>query len=306
MSICASYENTAGNKCGFLHAVNQRIILVPKYDATGTLNTLATIAGVTKTALQDKFKAALVANRYFPLGKMENVTFERGEADFQEFDSGNMEFVQDGKKSFVGFITMKNGAGPALLKRLNSFTDKEFGFFGIDTVGNFGYQLDSAGVIVKPVPIDGNSWRCRWIEPKYKEAGGIEVKFSVLDDFDDGDFRYIAKADLDFDGRNNGDVFALWDITITEVSNTLTELVVTVTTDYGVAVTGQTTVGFWYLYNTTDSAEITPSGVVESTTTPGQYTLTFSAQTPSDAYSLNLVSTQRYDPEDTLTGTLTA
>jgi hypothetical protein len=135
----------------------------------------------------------------------------------------------------------------------------------------------------------------------------IEISFNFADDMEDGNIRYIdydGGSGLDFDGTDYDDVYGLWDVSLTEVSNTLTTIIVNIKVDYDVAATGLALADF-YLYNTTDSAEITITNLAESTTTPGQYTLTFASQDASDGYTLR-VDKSKYDYADTVSGTLTA
>lgn len=304
-TIVSNYANTGGNwqDVHYLSRVARRLILVPKWGQDQTENTLANEAAVTKAALQALFDDHDVKDRYYPLPNLDNVTNERAESTFFEWNSGQKEFIKDGVKHFVGMITVDDG-GPALVAKLKEFRGAKFGCYIIDKDKNFNYYLDDAGTIVKPIPIDGKSWDVRWIEPTYEAPGMIEISFDFADDMEDGSLRYIKKASLDFDGTDYDDVYALWDVTLAEVSNTLTTIVFTAKTDYNIPITGLVLASF-YLYNTTDSAQITITGLAESTTTPGQYTATFAAQTEADGYTLR-VNKSRYDYNDTVSGSLTA
>ena len=132
----------------------------------------------------------------------------------------------------------------------------------------------------------------------------IEISFNFKMEMEDGQIRYIKYADLDFDGTDKDDIYALWDVTLTESSNTLTTIIVDVKTDYDIPVTGLALADF-YLYNDTDSSEITITNCAEDATTDGRYTLTFASQDASDAYTLR-VDKSKYDYNDTVSGTLTA
>ena len=303
-SNCKTFTNTAQNYCAYLGKVARRIILVPEFDGSYTKNEIANEAGVTAAALQARFINAALKSRFYPIPLFENVEEERAENEFFEWESGNQDLVKKGTYHFKGLIPYDD-AGPALLGRLEDWYGQDFGCYIIDFDGNFRYNLGSDGTKVQPFLIDGKTFSARMIYSKYKEPMSIEVMFNFKYEVNDKDQRYIAKANLDFDGRTYNDVYALRDVTLTEVSNTLDGLVYTIATDHGVPVTGLAKTDM-YLYNTTDSSEITILTSTESTTTPGQYTLTFAAQDASDAYSINLLETSKYDSADTLTGTLTA
>jgi len=299
------FSNTGGNwqDVRYLLRRAQRIILVPKYGSDQEENTIATRAGVTKAALQALFDDHDLKDRYYPLPSFKNVTDERAESNFFEYDDGEKEFLREGVRHFEGHIKAADG-GAKLKKYLNDWRGAEFGIYIIDEDGNFAFMLDDDGTIVKPLPLAGGSFDIRVMPATADGVFMLNVSFDFHPDLDDGDIDYIPKKDLDFNGLSDEDIYGLWDVTIEEVSNTLTTIVATVKTDYDTAVTGLVLADF-YLYNTTDSAEVVPSGVVETAGTPGEYTFTFAEQTASDAYELR-VNKSRYDYNDTLTGTLTA
>ena len=249
-------------------------------------------------------QADLVANRIFPLPLHDNVTDERGETEYIDFDSGAQEFNRDGIRSVEFFLPSKDGGNPDLLGKLNQFTGQSFGLWIWDRDGNFSYIKGETGALVTPYEVD--TFRARWVSKGNDSASGIMVKLTLAEVVDDANIRVILKSNMDFDGRDEKVIRGLRDVTIEEASNSLTELVVTVKdTAYENALTGYAAVTDWYLYNTTGSAEVVPSGVVETVGTPGEYTLTFSVQT-ADGYTLNLVASEGFDPEDKLTGTLSA
>jgi len=308
-TIVNNYANTGGNwqDVHYLAKRARRLIFVPKWGNDQTENTIASVSGVTKSALQALFDDHQVKDRYYPLPNLDNVENPgREESTFFEWNSGQETFVKDGKKSFKAMIKVEDG-GPALVKKLKEWRGAKFGCYIIDTDKNFHYYLDEAGTIVKPMPIDGDRFDVRWIEPTDEGPGMIEISFNFADEMEDGNLRYIdynGGSGLDFDGTDYDDVYALWDVSLTEVSNSLTTITVNVKTDYDIPVTGLALADF-YLYNTTDSAEITITNLAESTTTSGQYVLTFASQDASDAYTLR-INKSKYDYADTVSGTLTA
>lgn len=309
---CKTFVNTGVRDCQFALQTSKRFALVPLLDAANDAVTMATESAVTLSAMLALINADLMANRIFPLPPHDNVTDERGETEFIEFDSGAQEFGKDGTRTIEFFLPSKDGANPDLLGKLNQFTGQKFGLWIWDLDGNFSYIKGETGALVTPYEVD--TFRARWVSKRYTDqASGIMVKLTLAEIVDDADIRVIVRkghATLDFDGRDTRVIRGLRDVTITEVSNILTELVVTVieTAFPANPLTGYNAVTDWYLYNSTAGtlAEIVPSGVVETVGTPGEYTLTFSAVTEADTYTLNLVATEGFDPEDKLSGTLNA
>lgn len=303
MAYCKDYSNTGGNLCAYLSNVASRLLLFPELGSDGTKNEIATEAGVTKAALQALIIEAETKDRLYPLPKMEQVEEVRNENETFEYESGNVVKMRDGSYQFKGLIPFGDG-GPDLLKRLESWYGQDFGCFIIDIDGNFRYEIDSTNILVQPFMIDGDSWSVRMIYAKYKEPLFIEVMFNFKSEVNDGDQVYIAKSSLDFDGRSNTDLYALRDVVITEVAESLTTLTVLVKTDKNIPVTARDETD-WLLYNDTTTTAITVVSAVESATIPGQYVLTFIAQTNADAYTLNMLAASKFDPADTLTGILT-
>lgn len=306
MAINTDWKNIASERMpAWNEKVARRLIIVPLYDADGALNKLDNEAAVTKSALQAKLQAENIYDRWFITPQIVDPTDERAEDVMHEFETGQKEFIREGERSFSAKIPAED-MGINLLSNLKSFKDKEIGFYEIDTDGNFIYRRGSSGEVY-PIPIRENSFTAHKVAPTPSELSRIMINFQYDTEFDDGDTRYIVKEDLDFDGRKENDLFGLRDVEITEVSNTLTTLKVNVVYEKSeTPVTGYEAVTNWYLYNTTDSEEITPTAVVETEDTPGEYTLTFAEQTTSDAYSVNMTATGGFDPDDTLTGTLTS
>lgn len=309
VTIVRNYENTGGNwnHVSFDLKRIRRLILVPRYGSTGSENTIATEAGVTAAALQALCINSNKYNRYYPLPNMKNVTFREGESKFFTWDDDEKVHTREGAAGFEGYIELVDG-GPALTKRLMSgWNSAEFGVFVIDEDKNFWYNLDSAGTILKPIPVAGGSFVAKYIPPTgADDIGKVKIVFDWSTLMDWGQLRYIsyASGDLDFDGTDYGDIYPLWDVTITKTGEpSTTAWTLDIVTDYGIPVTGLAKTDM-YLYNTTDSAQVTISTSTESTTVPGRYALAYSAETAGDGLRFNLLAASKYDPADTETGTI--
>jgi len=306
--VLKNYGNLGGNwkDVSYLQKRIKRLIFVPLYGTTGAENTLATEAGVTKAALQALFVAADARNRYYPTPILYNVENPEEDPKFFDWDDGTQDFIRRGSIKFKAFIKVQDG-GPALAKRLmDAWNGAEFGVFAIDENKNFIYNLDSAGTILKPIPVEPGSFFARYlVTPGADDVGKVEISFTLKGEFDSGRFRYVKHESLDFDGLSTTDMYSLWNVTITQVAKSLTTLTVLIKTDYNIPVSGLAKTDM-YLYNSTDPAVVSITTAPESASIPGQYALTFGAQTEADAYSFNLLAASKYDPADTLTGTFNA
>jgi hypothetical protein len=104
-------------------------------------------------------------------------------------------------------------------------------------------------------------------------------------------------------------IASVQNIVFTVTDDTLTTVVVEVKNLDKVGVTDLSIVGagYWTLYNTTDSAAVTVTGITRS---GYAYTLTFAAQTEADAFTLTYqepsASSEYYTPWATVTGSFTA
>jgi hypothetical protein len=281
----------------------KRIILVPFYDSSGDENSIADSDSVTKSALQAKCQAANVRNRYYPLPNFKNLEHTPGEAKFFDWDDAEQVYLSTGVDKVKAFLENVD-AGPALAKKLmTGWNGSKFGIFCIDEANNFIYMLDSAGTIVKPIPIAGGSFHAKFIPAKADAPCMVEVSFSFDKSMDWGDLRYIQAEDLDFRGTDYDDLSGLYDVTITTSAPATTGFTALIKTDYAIPVTGLTKDDM-YLYNVTDSAVVTITSATESTTTPGSYVLVFTAQTAADVLRLNLLAASGFDPADTGTATV--
>ncbi len=271
MSRCGNFLETGTSTCANLLRIADRLIFVPTLGSDGTKNTIATAAGVTKAALKAMIEEIEELDMIYVLPRMDNVEDTRGDVEYFEWESGKKTRIRQGVRTFIGAI---EGNDTSLLGRLQSFEDMEFGYWEIDKDGNFVYSLDSEGVIVNPIAIKGSSFSVKLVKSTYSDAPMIMVQFDINDSENDKDIRLIQLSELDFDGRTS-DLYGLDPSAMTEVSvPSTTAYVLTLATDYGVAIEGGI-VGDFTAYNVTQLASVTLSGVTEDAVTGGKYTLAY-------------------------------
>jgi len=278
--------NTQQNSCPSIAQIAKRLIIVPKFKADGTVNEITNVAGVTKAALQAKFDANDIDDRWFPLSELKNVVEEKADTVNEEFTDKSLVPIDEGKRSFTGAIINQ---GSKLLEKLESWACQEFGVYVIDKNSNFIYITDSATKLkVQPIAVDQNSWRIKYIKATDTTVAKLEIKFDFAMNMQDKYLREIASEDLDFDGLNTADVYALYTCSGVVSGLSTTGCTMTITTDYGLPVKNLLITDFFdthggtnsKLYNVTDSAAVTIATFAE--TADGVYAFTFIAQTPAD------------------------
>lgn len=216
---CNSNFSDLGNlDCLSKMGTPRRLILVPLTDADGDANEFATIAAVTKTAVQAKFDATDIRDRFFPTAELANVEQVREEVKVETDDYGIDFFIRHGVKSFNAKIW---GAWYQMLERLSTYNfASNLGVFIIDNKGNFVYKTDASTKLkVQPIPIKSFyvSDEDAGAESVFK--GMISYKYD-LEAAENYLVRYIDVDDLDFDGLSTTDVYSLYDVTLAVTSPT--------------------------------------------------------------------------------------
>jgi len=277
-------ENTQQNSCPELAQIAARIIIVPKFKADGTVNEITNVAGITKAALQAKFDANDIDDRWFPLSEFKNVEEVKADTIYEEFTDKSQVAIDEGKRSFTAYIINQ---GSILLGKLKSWGCQEFGIYVIDKNGNFIYTTDSSTLLkVQPIAVDQNSWQATLIKATGTTVAKIKISFNFAQNMQDEYLRTRAAEDLDFDGLNTADVYALYTCSGVGASVGVahTSMSMAITTDYGLPVKGLLITDFFdthggthsKLYNTSTSAAVSIVSVTESP--DGTYTFTFAAQ----------------------------
>ena len=281
----AGLSNTGRPNCVPIQSVVSSLILVPLVADDGTKNKIDLTSLPTWASLVNEVDAS---KRWFPLPSFENVELPKADSQFEEANSGRMAYLRQGKRSFAGELWAEDST-PTFLGKLAKSRCVDFGIFIVDVNGALiGSQV---GTDLYPIPADNSSW-----DPKFMFATDSTVQKIMLGfDFDrlfDESTMYMIQADEAIDFTT---LRGLVDVVFSAASaSSTTEAGFTCKFEYGTAVSklaysGATSTSDWTLYNNTTASSIgAPATVTESASVPGQYALTFAAQSSSDVIKISV------------------
>tara|TARA_R110002050_G_scaffold12524_7_gene41070 strand:- start:13087 stop:13995 length:909 start_codon:yes stop_codon:yes gene_type:complete len=281
----AGLSNTGRPNCVPIQSVVSSLILVPLVADDGTKNKIDLTSLPTWSSLVNEADAS---KRWFPLPSFENVELPKADSQFEEANSGRMAYLRQGKRSFAGELWAEDST-PTFLGKLAKSRCVDFGIFIVDVNGALiGSQV---GTDLYPIPADNSSW-----DPKFMFATDSTVQKIMLGfDFDrlfDESTMYMIQADEAIDFTT---LRGLVDVVFSAASaSSTTEAGFTCKFEYGTAVSklaysGATSTSDWTLYNNTAAGSIgAPATVTESASVPGQYALTFAAQSSSDVIKISV------------------
>jgi hypothetical protein len=314
-SCNASMSNT-GTECAPLMEVIKKLVLVNIYDSTGTRNSVD-VTGVT--TIDAAFFTALVnqadaSKRWYPLPELKNINDVRDTPVVEEFADSTTAFISEGVRKFQGLIVGKAGS-PQLKGKLEAARCNEMGVYGIDRKGNLIGIISDDGTKLYPIRIDQESLSIQFMGATDTTTQKLQVNFNFHPDESDSCLRMIAQTEMD--DANLLTLKGLVDVYATYSSITTAGFTVKLSTDYGtpltpVLVKGMTAPDFISSVGGATSkvrrTNNTPADVavtvVESTTIPGQYAVTFGvAQTSLDEIQV-LLKHNGYDFTDMLTDTI--
>lgn len=293
MRSCLCQEtlgNTGEANCKPLAKVTKKIVLVPTYKADGTRNK------ISKSVLYSQVLLAAAVNntdplqRFYPSPLLENVTSERPAPTYETAPSGRKAFIKEGVRSMSMEIWEQ---GPEYKKQLDKARCNEVSAYIIDLDGSIrGMELATDDGYLYPIKIDNQSWYVSLVMGTDTVTEKLLVTFDWDQTEDDAQLRMIAAGDMTADwlGANG-----LLDIKSTISAISTTSFTAKLYTVFGSEFSKIPNRGLvaadFALYNVTDSAAVTITTAVESTTVPGTYVFTFSAQTSADVLRLTPTKT---------------
>lgn len=227
--------------------------------------------------------------RWYITPNLENATDERGEPTYQEFNMGSRAFVRQANRQASYFIP---NAAAELLAQIEKFKcQSELGVWLVDFKDNLIGNGSESGKL-QPIKIDVNSLDARLI----KATGGNTVQgIMLMFDFDmsefDHDLKMIYAEDISVLPST---LKALIDVVPgTPSSISTTGFTIQLNTKYGSFKSPQpiknlVAADFVLAEIDPTPGAITISSCTESSTTPGLYSFTFTAQTSGDILKLTL------------------
>lgn len=275
-----------------------RITFVPIYKEDGTENFIDTTSTLNK-AFFDALQYHVDTNsRYYPMPvDLKNVEMAKGDSVYEEFDDGSREFVRHGAWSFRALM---RGIAPAYIGKINSKRCGKVGVLIISDTYNLGGYEKSKGKLYPLQLADSTLNAMLQFKTGSTNEGGM-LEFEFINTILDEKFSWISSSSIGID--LNTQWTGKKDAHIEQVgTGTTTSFVVDIYTDFGtvdrkIPVEGLVAADL-VLYNVTDSGSVTISTCVESTTVPGRYTITFTAQTNTDILRLTLGTTDAGKPYD--------
>lgn len=308
MSTTCGGVNTANLKnsaCAFNFKAVRNIIFTSITAEDGSKNGFASVAAMTDTAFLAKLLEVDRSKRFFFCegGLFHEITDEFGDRLTQEYSSGRIDTIKDGVRSFEG---LKPELAPKMKGKVETHRSvSDLAVFLLDDNGNLGYVTDDNGEGVYPCPVNPGSLYVTPVLTTFEVNNGMNIGFNFDDSFKYENFQYTTIDNLDL----LTDLYALNTVKATEVSNTLTTIVVTLENEYGVPITGLLAANAT-LDKVSDGSDIPITTLVETVATPGEYTLTFGAQVASEVVQIAWVNTvdgrEDYEEANEVTYTLTA
>ena len=221
------------------------------------------------------------------LSDVKAYTSERDDAVTETIDTIDY-FISEGKK----MVSFQLIGTPAKLKQyVDSLRCQTIGFYGVSASGQLLGKRESADEIV-PIPIQNQTIYSKIIDKTKETLAKMQVTFMIDERFDDADLVFIPSDQITADLLTTE---ALIEATATAGATTTTTTSMEIQLDFSLSgqVSAATTSGleplqnfdvttYFAIYNNTTLASVAVSGVTESSTTAGLYTLTFTAQTTAD------------------------
>lgn len=295
-----SLSNTGRPGCAPIQSVTKSLIVVPIYKADGTKNFIDTTVTLNAAYFTAKINHADTTQRWYPITGMKNVTVEKADSVFEEFEDASKIFIREGLKSFTTIIP---NADPTFLGKIKNLRCAEFGVYVIDKDGNLIGSSTEANKLY-PIAIDAASWNPTLVSATDTTVQKVQLTFDYSIDEMDENLQMILSTDVT--GVNLLSLEGLLDVNSSYSSIALTSFVAKLTTDYGSIVSKQAVKGLvaadFALYNVTDAASVT---ITSSTESPaGTYTIVYPAQGATEV--LRLTPTKNgYDFTKVIANTIT-
>lgn len=300
-SCDVSLQNTGSPNCSPIFGVGVNAILVPLIADDGTVNKIDPAATLNSAYFTALFNQADDSKRFYPTGKMKNVTTDRADPIRETFEDGSSEFIRDGVRTYAGMLVKGSFE---LSAQFNANRCSTFGVYIIDVDGSILGKVANDDGYLYPIEVDAATFYSKMMLTTDTTVQKIMLswQWGVLEK--DDDLRMIQASSIT--GINLANAKGLMNAYCTIVSTTQTVMTLDIYAKFGNIVTntpieGLVTADFVSsdggatsrIYNSTDDADVTVTAA-ESATVPGRYTLTYTSQTVSDVLQ-PLIKKNGYD-----------
>lgn len=291
LCICDDFNmNTGETNCSLVLRHLKHFILVPQRDSAGAANKITAGDNITSAYIITRLNDTDPSQRWYLIKDIKNANIgDPADPVYQNYDDNSKSFVSNGVSSGT---FLKNDSSPQFLGKLEGARCGDMAFFGVDKNGTIVGVADGTGDLY-PIAIAKNTWAPKPVNSTATTNYNIVVTFDWDIDVEQSAIRGWKNTVV----WTSPSVSGLLDANITIGTVTTTSADIVVTYDYGYenlhqflrglvvadfisSVTSATS----KIRNTTDSADVTITGVTETAVTSNtwKYTLTWTAQTSGD------------------------
>lgn len=293
-------SNTGSSPCNVVERPTSRRVLMLLYDSAGVRNSIDLAQVGAASYFENLINEEDASKRLFPLPKIKNTEPTKADADAKTYNDGTTIYLGEGVKSVTELFSSQNRT---FLGKLKSWRGCNlFGEFSIDASGTLrGVKGDG---VLYPRPINEQAFNPVWSDPKPgSDPNEIVLTFAYPKEDREEEIGYITASEMgDFNWlQTNG----LLDVNQTITTPTITAITIKLELDYGselgkIALEGRD-VADWgdpsnagRFYNNTTMAWVDILTAPENPEVPGEYTLTYVAQTTLDVARFPMTMTN-YD-----------
>jgi len=285
MSVCAcnvSLGNTGNPSCEPIFSVMRNLIVVKKYANDGTLNKIDLTTTLDQAYFTARVNDADASKRWFPIKDLLNVTSEKAESVFEEFEDTSKVKIREGVRSITALIAE---VSPTFLGKIKGYECDEIGVFVIGVNGELMGSKGENADYMYPIEVDSASWNPTLVFGTDSTIQKINLTFDWSLSQRDEDLIMILASDVT--PVNLLNLSGLLDVSASYASITTTGFVATLKTEFGsilnpILVKGLV-IGDFALYNVTDASAVTITSVTENA---GVYTFVIPTQTSADVLRL--------------------
>jgi hypothetical protein len=289
---CQTFPNIGAKDCKSILAAAKMFVFIPLTGSDGTKNSITLALAKTLAGWVARYDEADAEDRFYPTPIMENVANERAATEFETLTSGIKIPLRKGARTITAYAIKEGFEFLAVMEKWEKLSD--FGFIAFDADGNILYKKLENDTKLYPMAIQNGSFTTNMIFPTDSAVEKQMIQFDVASYEKDSCLRVLGYEDLtDFNPLS--DSFALINATVEASAGTTTSVTFAVTDLNGYPVENLAITDFYTarggtasrLYNVTDSAAVTITGLTEPTA--GNYVATFSAETASDVIRITPV-----------------
>lgn len=278
-SCTSNYNNTGTPNCiGELIKESQKLIMVSRYNNAGTLNKVP--AG---TVLNQAYFSGLVNNvdrsvRWYPLPKHVNAEIAKEASTFESFTDGSKQFIHEGVSNFKCVYPARQ---PSFLSILKGGRCTDIAVYIVDKNGALVGLSNGEPDVLYPFALNRNTTDAIYKWATSSTGSNIEYMFEFDTNQSDEEIVKIDSADMVLVNLLN--LEGLTDAKVKYTSTGQTAMVVKLFATSGSLIATAPIQGLlaanFALFNVTTGLAVTVISAVESTVTPGTYTLTYASQT---------------------------